>query len=708
MIMVIGVIGAGAINDIYLKNMLKYSDTLQVKSVAARRLENARKKADQYRIQACTVEEMLADPEIEMVVVLTPVATHDDLIRRALLAGKHVYTEKTIADTFEKAKELVKLADEKHLMLCSAPETFLSGAWQTARELVDQGTIGEIQSFVLSGNRNNEILLSLSAALRGQGGGILYDYGVYYITCLTALLGPVKRVSGICRNPYPEHTCIIPYSPEYGKPIYSDNESQVSAILTLKSGITGTMHINADSVMEDHTLFVLYGTKGILYLTCPNDFEGEVKILTSTPDPRIHMEPKAVHNYFGNTENSRGVGPVDLAEALREGRRPRADKEKALHVMEVLHAILESSRQGGVPVEIRSTMVRPEPLPRKAVPINNLGHTSFNMKNEESMIHFYRDILGMKEQFTLKFGDILKYAEDRKAEYTGDQEPTEEQKQLLEQARAIADKPWLTYFKLSDGQFIELFYDLGRNPREIGDRHAIYGYSKMNFEVDDAAALAEHITANGMELKDELHPTLDGNIEFTVLDPDGNEVQFTEYTEKAKISLMDDLSHKVCSRVNYTTQVAFDVQDEVNMAGFYEHGLGMKKVLVLTVGDLASAMAQAPNADPRQIAMMKMLEDKPWIEYYEIAPHQYLELFYSIGGQSLKEDRYLEDAYGYQHICIEVADIHKAYDAVVANGIKPETEISLGLDGAYQFWLRDPDGNRIELMEYCEGAMQLL
>ena len=348
-------------------------------------------------------------------------------------------------------------------------------------------------------------------------------------------------------------------------------------------------------------------------------------------------------------------------------------------------------------------MKRPEPLQRREVPIKNLGHTAFNMKNEKAMIHFYRDILEMKELFTLTLGPVLKqFAPDGIDENT----LTEEQKGRLDWIRSVADKPWLTYFKLSDGQFIELFYDLGRNPREIPDRHAVYGYSKLNFEVDDAAALAEHLKTCGVALKDGLHPTLDGNLEISVLDPDGNEVQFTQYTENAKITLTDDSSHRVFSRVKYTTQVAFDVQDEVNMSGFYEHGLGMKKAMVLTVGDLAGAMEHAPNADPRQIAMMKMLGERPWIEYYEIAPHQYLELFYPIGGQKLKEDRNLEDAYGFQHICIEVSDIHAAYDAVIANGLKPETEISLGLDGAYQFWLRDPDGNRLELMEYTENALQ--
>ena len=96
----------------------------------------------------------------------------------------------------------------------------------------------------------------------------------------------------------------------------------------------------------------------------------------------------------------------------------------------------------------------------------------------------------------------------------------------------------------------------------------------------------------------------------------------------------------------------------------------------------------------------------PWIDYIEVAPHQYLELFHAEGNpKETVED--LTGRVGYQHLCLEVSDIKKAYDVCVANGIKPNTEISLGADGAYQFWLTDPDGNRLELMQYTEESRQV-
>lgn len=124
----VGVVGAGIISDIYLKNMTGKFDALRIKSVSARHLEKAREKAARYGLIACSVDEMLADPEIDMIVNLTPVGSHEEITRRALEAGKHVYTEKTITGSFESARALCQLADRKGLLLGSAPDTFLGSS----------------------------------------------------------------------------------------------------------------------------------------------------------------------------------------------------------------------------------------------------------------------------------------------------------------------------------------------------------------------------------------------------------------------------------------------------------------------------------------------------------------------------------------------------------------------------------------------------
>ena len=136
----VGVIGAGAISDIYLENMINKFDQLEVKCVAANHIESAQKKAEKYGIKACTTQEMLDDPEIDLAVVLTPVGAHYGLIKQALLAGKHVYTEKTIADDVDKAKELVALAKEKGLY--AAP---LASIRQMSGQ-VSRGSVAEYQA----------------------------------------------------------------------------------------------------------------------------------------------------------------------------------------------------------------------------------------------------------------------------------------------------------------------------------------------------------------------------------------------------------------------------------------------------------------------------------------------------------------------------------------------------------------------------------
>ena len=723
--MKVGVIGSGAISDIYLTNMIEKFDNLEVVCIASKHLEHAQEKAEKYGIAACSVEELLANPQVEMVVNLTPASVHYELIKEALLAGKHVYTEKTMTDDVTKAKELVELAEEKGLYLGSAPDTFLGAALQEARNAMDDGLLGEIHSFAISANRDNNLLLSIFSFLRQPGGGILYDYGVYYLTALVSLLGPVKRVGSVIGRPYPTHVNMMPMSPEFGQVMDTPNESQVSAILQMKSGVTGTLHIDADSHFTDQSFFAVYGTKGILYLTDPNQFGGEVRFLPNPVNPRQPEKETVLWKFSPYEENSRGLGPADMAQAIAQGRSNRASKELAYHVQEVLTALLEGGEQGTF-TDIVSEASRPEPLPQQKAPITNIGHTSFQMRNEEEMLHFYGEILGMKKLFTLTMGDLLESIEERKTDAEKQQEAssetrdqnarpeelTEEQEKQLEQwketMRQMADKPWITYMKLADRQYLELFHDMGRPMEHIEDRRANYGYTKCNFEVDSIQEIRDRLAAAGVEIRDDIHPVVDGSLEITVLDPDGNEVQFTQYAagENAMIHLAED--HRgSCSQVKFTTQVAYEVQDKVNMPAFYCRGLGLRKAMTLTYGDLYRAMKDSGMADEKTLMGMKMLGERPWIDYIEVAPHQYIELFYSVGEEK-QELRDLSGYDGYQHICLEVSDIHAAWDACLANGLKPDTEISLGADGAYQFWLVDPDGNRLELMEYAPGAKQLM
>ena len=227
--------------------------------------------------------------------------------------------------------------------------------------------LGEIHSFAVSANRNNDILLSLFDFLRKPGGGIVCDYAVYYVTALVSLLGPVARVGSIVGYPYPTHVNCVPGTPLYGQTMDTPNESQVNAVLQFENDVTGTFHIDADSVMEDQAYFTIYGTKGILILTDPNQFGGQVRFLPNSPEASALADQResekicvlpAVNEY---SDNSRGIGPSDLADTILNGTPLRPSAEMAYHVHEVLNAMLEGGTSGGF-TDIRSSCVRPEPL----------------------------------------------------------------------------------------------------------------------------------------------------------------------------------------------------------------------------------------------------------------------------------------------------------------------------------------------------------
>lgn len=355
----VGVIGSGIISEIYLKNMTTRFPQLRVKAVASKHKEHAQARADQFGLACCTVEELLADPEIDLVVNLTPVGAHYSITKAALEAGKHVYTEKTLTDNLPTAAELLALAKQKGLCLGSAPDTFLGAGIQTARSVLEAGTIGEVTGFAISVNRDWQLLMNWLPFLREKGPGMCYDFAVYYVTALVSLLGPVEEVAAFTTKPSGYHF-ILPDDPNCGQSLPCPNETRVSASLRLRSGITGTMMMNGDSINNEQPFLRFYGTKGILEFGDPNQFGAPVRVIapTSPREPAAFTEVPPVNPY---TDNSRGLGPADMAEAILSGKPSRVDASMAYHVMEVLTAILESSETRSF-IKVTSEFPMPEAL----------------------------------------------------------------------------------------------------------------------------------------------------------------------------------------------------------------------------------------------------------------------------------------------------------------------------------------------------------
>ena len=377
----IGIIGAGMISRTYLDSLIAKFDIIKVEAIADRSGERAGELAKEYGIRAVTVDQILEDETIEIIVNLTPSGAHGEVIEKILNSGKHAYTEKCFALTTDIAAKLCRLADEKGLYLGCAPDTFFSGWAQSARRLIDSGVLGTITSFAMVGNRDNERLLSAMDYMNRPGGGIILDYSVYYLTNLINMLGPVRRVSANIKAPYPTHVNQFELSPHFGETFDSPNESQFYSVLELENGITGTVSINADSVFFDQTYYAVYGNKGIMYLGCPDWFAGQVYIYDNTYDFAQAETPKRIlqENPFGFNKDSRGVGVADMAWAIREGRGARASKERAFHVMDIQESMVKSHENNGVFITVNSTCERAQPL---TVPIG---------KDESSLITQYTE-----------------------------------------------------------------------------------------------------------------------------------------------------------------------------------------------------------------------------------------------------------------------------------------------------------------------------
>ena len=354
--MSIGVIGCGVISTIYLQNCTA-NKHLNVVACADLDLKRAKAQAERFNIpRAGTVEDLLADPSIELVINLTIPAAHFTIGYAALLASKSVYNEKPLAISREDGQMLLEEAGRRDLRVGCAPDTFLGGGLQTCRALIDQGAIGHpvaATAFMLSHGPENwhpdpEFLYKV-------GAGPMFDMGPYYLTALVALLGPVRRVTGSARISLPERT--IGSEPKRGSTIKVETPTHIAGVLDFESGPIATLVTSFDVWAAEVPRIEIYGSEGTLSLPDPNTFGGPVR-LRQAGAGRWEEVPLT----HGHTGDSRGLGVADMAEAIRQGRPHRASGELAYHVLDIMHAIHDASEQGQH-INLRSTCARPEPLP---------------------------------------------------------------------------------------------------------------------------------------------------------------------------------------------------------------------------------------------------------------------------------------------------------------------------------------------------------
>jgi len=353
----VGVIGCGNISAAYLK-AAKTFPVLDLVALSDMNPDASAARAAEFGIPARSVDETLADPDIEVILNLTVPKAHVEVGLRALAAGKHVHSEKPLGVTVAEAKGLVEAATSKGLRLGSAPDTFLGGAQQRARQSLDEGAIGApvggTAFFMCPGH---ERWHPSPAFYYLNGGGPMLDMGPYYVTALVNLLGPVGSVIGVATRTRAER--LITSEPLKGSRIPVEVATHVTGALHFVSGAVVSITMSFDVLSHKHIPIEIYGEAGSLIVPDPNHFGGEVKLSTERDVWRRvpTRRPYADANY-------RILGLADMATAIRAGRPHRASGELALHALEVMEAF-QASSDSGAAVTIVSRPLRPAPMPEK-------------------------------------------------------------------------------------------------------------------------------------------------------------------------------------------------------------------------------------------------------------------------------------------------------------------------------------------------------
>ncbi|MBX3577507.1 MAG: Gfo/Idh/MocA family oxidoreductase [Rhizobiaceae bacterium] len=361
----VGVIGCGNISAAYFR-LAPLFRGIEMRACADIDMKAAKARAAEFNVRAETVEGLLQAKDIDIVVNLTIPAAHYEVSKRALDAGKHVYSEKPFVLSVKEGLDLKKRAAKKNLRIGSAPDTFLGGAHQLARDLIDSGKVGRITSgtaYVMSHGMEhwhpNPDFFFL------PGAGPVLDIGPYYVTNLIQLIGPVKRVTAFASTPAKERT--ITSKPRYGQKIPVKTPTTIHAVMEFENGAVVTMNTSWDVWNHGHKPMELYGEEGTLHVPDPNFFGGEVRFTKRGEE--VKKEPKWAHPFSvpnqqhsqGAMANYRTVGLADMAVAIQEGRPHRCSMELALHAVDVMTGILTAAETGKV-VTLQTTCERPAAL----------------------------------------------------------------------------------------------------------------------------------------------------------------------------------------------------------------------------------------------------------------------------------------------------------------------------------------------------------
>ncbi len=349
----LGIVGCGDILDAYMVGLARARDSAVVARLADIDLERARSAAARYKVpNAGSVEALLADEDIDIVVSLTPPIIHHEIVTAAADSGKHVFTEKPLAASVTLARSALARADEAGIMVGSAPDTFLGSAAQTARAAIDAGEIGEVTAVVAFApyNRaerrhpNPEFLFAL-------GAGPLLDVAPYHVSWLIHLLGPIEMVAGSARRSGSSRAITTFDGRHIEIPVTVD--THVTSLLAFASGVVGTFIASFDIWSNRLPSIEIYGSIGTISLPHPNWYDGNVQIRMHDDDDWRVLPPKLPVFQLTPLEKVRGLGVIELGDAV-DGGSHRSSSAMAFHALEVLEMMqISSGRREFLPIESR-------------------------------------------------------------------------------------------------------------------------------------------------------------------------------------------------------------------------------------------------------------------------------------------------------------------------------------------------------------------
>lgn len=354
----VGLIGCGHIAETYFRAH-KYFKNFKIIKCADIKVSASKKCASIYGIKALSVNELLNDNEVEIILNLTVPKAHYKVAKSALKHNKHVYSEKPIAINLNDGKKLLKIAKKKKLYIGNAPDTFLGGGNQMSKNLIEKNSIGKI-------NLGNAIFAFPGVQsyhpnpepwFAKKEGGPVIDMGPYYLTALVNLLGPAKEVQGSFMYGVKYRT--IGIGPKKGKKIKVHCPTTYLSTITFENGSIIRVTLSFDVIAHQRNHIELYGSKGSMIVPDPNMFGGSVFTCTKLGNPwkefktekmplgKINIRSKSLRaNESSTNANYRGVGLAEMAYCIENKKLNRCSGELSVHVLDIIQSTMKASTTG--------------------------------------------------------------------------------------------------------------------------------------------------------------------------------------------------------------------------------------------------------------------------------------------------------------------------------------------------------------------------